>query len=244
MLQKCCNVTQLKRVKSLQLFSFLLVFAVVGYVAVFNFDDVEFTKIYRCARLPYSWLRLLSLIYYYFYSCFRFDQSVQKQLRVSVNVDDLHLSPKCHKLIERDPDAIKNAMNSNQAGVFKRSDFSIFNQSLNCDNFKRENEFTLEPHSQEEADFPLAFSILIYKDVEQFVRLLRAVYRPQNFYCIHVDAKSPTNVSMAVESIVSCFDNVSMASQSVRVIWGHISVLEPEMVCMRDLLKRPNWRFL
>ena len=160
-----------------------------------------------------------------------------------MNVDDLHLSPRCHKLIERDPDAIKNAMNSNPAGVFKRSDFSIFNQSLNCDNFKRENEFTLEPHSQEEADFPLAFSILIYKDVEQFVRLLRAVYRPQNFYCVHVDAKADILVRLATENITSCFDNVFLPSRSINVVWSKISVIEPEMLCMRELLNRTaKWR--
>ena len=154
------------------------------------------------------------------------------------------MSEMCHHLIERDTQLVYKTQRAPQPGVLTKTDTFYENTSQNCDNFKQKNGFTLEPTSQDEADFPLAFSILIYKDVEQFARLLRAVYRPQNFYCIHVDAKSPTNVSVAVESIVSCFDNVFMASQSVRVIWGHISVLEPEMVCMRDLLKRPNWRCL
>ena len=44
----------------------------------------------------------------------------------------------------------------------------------------------MEPLSQEAANFPLAFSILMYKDVFQVERLLRAIYMPQNYYCIHV----------------------------------------------------------
>ncbi len=39
----------------------------------------------------------------------------------------------------------------------------------------------------EERGFPLAFSVLLYEEAEQAERLLRAVYRPHNVYCIHVD---------------------------------------------------------
>ena len=33
------------------------------------------------------------------------------------------------------------------------------------------------------------YSMLIFKSVGQVERLLRAIYRPQNIYCIHVDIK-------------------------------------------------------
>jgi len=45
--------------------------------------------------------------------------------------------------------------------------------------------------SEEEREFPLAFSVIVYKDTEQFERLIRAVYRPHNAYCIHLDIKTP-----------------------------------------------------
>jgi len=49
-------------------------------------------------------------------------------------------------------------------------------------------------------------------------RLLRSIYMPQNVYCIHVDAKSPSHVHQAAAAIANCFDNVFIASrlESVR----------------------------
>ena len=55
----------------------------------------------------------------------------------------------------------------------------------------------------------------------QVERLLRAIYMPQNVYCIHIDSKSPDNVQHSAAAIANCFDNVFIASrqESVR---GHI----------------------
>ena len=39
-------------------------------------------------------------------------------------------------------------------------------------------------------NFPLAFVITIHEKFDQFRRLLRAIYSPDNFFCIHVDGKS------------------------------------------------------
>ena len=55
-----------------------------------------------------------------------------------------------------------------------------------CEDLQR--GFVLEA-LREEMEFPIAFSLLVYKDTEQIYRLLRAIYRPSNYYCIHVDAK-------------------------------------------------------
>jgi len=57
----------------------------------------------------------------------------------------------------------------------------------------------------------------------QVERLLRAIYMPQNFYCIHVDSKSPRHVHQAAAAIANCFDNVFIASrlESVRSPYIH-----------------------
>jgi hypothetical protein len=99
------------------------------------------------------------------------------------------------------------------------------------------------PLDPEEASFPLAYSILIFKDVEQFERLLRAIYRPQNYYCIHVDTKSEASFKLAVAGIAACFKNVFLSSASVDVKWGEWSVLEADLNCMRDLLQFKKWKY-
>ena len=57
------------------------------------------------------------------------------------------------------------------------------------------NDFSNRYYSSDtEKEFPIAFEILIYYkqlSIQQYVRLLRALYRPQNAYCIHIDKSSP-----------------------------------------------------
>jgi len=83
--------------------------------------------------------------------------------------------------------------------------------------------------SSEEAEFPLAFSIAMYRDVEQTERLLRAIYQPQNLYCIHVDTKSPLLVHQTVAAIARCFDNVWIATHLDKIKWGDVRSRLPHL---------------
>ena len=46
--------------------------------------------------------------------------------------------------------------------------------------------------SQEERDFPLAFTIQTYTDARNLELQLKTIFRPHNSYCIHVDLKGAT----------------------------------------------------
>lgn len=117
-------------------------------------------------------------------------------------------------------------------------------QASNCTRFVARRHYATSPVNDEEAEYPIAFSILMFRDVEQFERLLRAVYRPQNLYCIHVDSKSSSDIRAAVIAIAGCFENVFVLQRSFDVVWGTFSVLEPELVCMKRLLRRSKkWRY-
>ncbi|WAQ94657.1 GCNT1-like protein [Mya arenaria] len=87
-------------------------------------------------------------------------------------------------------------------------------------------------------------SILIHTEVKQVETLLRAIYRPQNLYCIHVDRRSTAAFYEEILAISSCFDNVFLTSQRFDVKWGTMSVLEPEIECMKDLWnKSVSWKY-
>jgi len=117
-------------------------------------------------------------------------------------------------------------------------------QASNCSRFIAERRYAMWPVNHEEEDFPIAFSILMFKDVEQFERLLRAIYRPQNLYCVHVDNRSASDIHSAVKAISRCFDNVFVLRPSIAVHWGWFSVLEPELMCMKKLLRRSKkWKY-
>ena len=93
-------------------------------------------------------------------------------------------------------------------------------------------------------DYCLFPSLVVYTDVESVFRLLRAVYRPANLYCLHVDAAAESEFYSAMVFLASCFPNVFLTSQRVAVKWGTLSVLLPELLCMRELWERSRtWKY-
>jgi len=124
------------------------------------------------------------------------------------------------------------------------SDDVYISAAADCTQYVTRRRFTMRPLSDEEATFPLAYSIVMFRDVELFERLLRAIYRPQNVYCVHVDKKSALSVRRAVTALVSCFSNVFVAPRNVDVRWGKYTVLEAELICMEALLSYSRkWRY-
>ena len=150
----------------------------------------------------------------------------------------------CHKLVHGDDAEQERVRAISRKNVFSLSDEHYIEMTKDCAQFRTNRAYTMHALSAQEAEFPIAFSMLMFKDVEQFERLLRAVYRPQNYYCIHVDSKSPAVVHKAVEGIASCFNNVFVMSISIDVRWAYFSVVEPELMCMRELIKYTKWRYV
>ncbi|KAL6458389.1 hypothetical protein MHYP_G00336190 [Metynnis hypsauchen] len=120
---------------------------------------------------------------------------------------------------------------------------SNFESPLNCSWIQTELHFIMEPLSREEKDYPLAFILTIHKEFEVFVRLLRAIYTPQNVYCIHVDLNAPPGYKASVKSLAGCFPNIFLASASERVTYAGFSRLRADINCMQDLVRSPvKWR--
>lgn len=124
------------------------------------------------------------------------------------------------------------------------NDSEYIHMTEDCDTFIATRGYNDQILTREELDFPLAYSILLYKDVEQAERLLRAIYMPQNFYCIHVDADSDQTVHKAVEGIAGCFDNVFIVTRKEYIVYAGFTRLQADLNCMSDLLhKGKRWRY-
>ncbi|KAG7226685.1 hypothetical protein INR49_014033, partial [Caranx melampygus] len=114
---------------------------------------------------------------------------------------------------------------------------------MQCSDWTRDLHFITRPLTREEEDYPLAFIIVVHKELELFVRLLRAIYMPQNVYCIHVDAKAPLEYQRAVQKLVSCFKNTFLSSHSEKVTYAGFSRLQADLNCMEDLAKsKIGWK--
>ena len=158
------------------------------------------------------------------------------------NVKDVN----CKAIINGDGNETKRASNksASQPRGSLLSPMDYINLTTNCGKFIAKRGYVMSSLTQTEAEFAIAFSLLMYKDAEQAERLLRAIYRPQNVYCIHVDNKTDNDTFRAMEGIANCFDNIFMARTRIDVRWGKFSVLEPDLICMEDLLQRnKKWKY-
>ena len=118
-------------------------------------------------------------------------------------------------------------------------------ESLNdCVEVLQGRRYLRKPVNQKEASFPLAFSILAYKDAQQLENLLSLIYRPQNIYCIYIDRKSAEELFLSMRKLGRCLPNVIVESRRFTVTWGFESVLRAELQCMRTLVQRhKKWKY-
>ena len=120
---------------------------------------------------------------------------------------------------------------------FIRIWLKIKKSALLSASFISERRYITDSLSQEEEKFPLAYSIVVHKDAGQVERLLRAIYRPQNSYCIHIDVKATTNFFLALQNLADCFPNVFVSKKREDVIYTHFSRLQADLNCMEVLLE-------
>ncbi|XP_001914902.1 beta-1,3-galactosyl-O-glycosyl-glycoprotein beta-1,6-N-acetylglucosaminyltransferase 7 isoform X1 [Equus przewalskii] len=115
----------------------------------------------------------------------------------------------------------------------------------NCSRISQELHFITRPLSAEEGNFSLAYIITVHKELAMFVRLLRAIYVPQNVYCIHVDKKAPKKYKTAVQTLVNCFENIFMSSKTEKVAYTGFPRLKADINCMKDLVhSKFQWNYV
>ncbi|XP_038603247.1 beta-1,3-galactosyl-O-glycosyl-glycoprotein beta-1,6-N-acetylglucosaminyltransferase 3 [Tachyglossus aculeatus] len=152
----------------------------------------------------------------------------------------------CTQIIKGDRSALEEAsLRSLEAKRVPLTETQYLHMTKDCSFFKNERRFIQFPLSKEEENFPIAYSMVIHEKIENFERLLRAVYAPQNVYCVHVDEKSPEPYKEAVRAIASCFPNVFVATKLVAVVYASWSRVQADLNCMEDLLRSPvPWKYL
>nr|XP_033775846.1 beta-1,3-galactosyl-O-glycosyl-glycoprotein beta-1,6-N-acetylglucosaminyltransferase 3-like [Geotrypetes seraphini] len=154
----------------------------------------------------------------------------------------------CSKIIQGDQDAVRLAL-LHQKNARKKelriSEMDYLKFTKDCNHYKTSRRFIPIPLSKEEENYPIAYSMVIHEQIEIFERLLRAIYNPQNIYCVHVDEKSPDLYKQAVRAIVSCFENVFIASKLEKLVYASWFRVQADLNCMEDLLKsKVPWRYL
>ncbi len=89
----------------------------------------------------------------------------------------------------------------------------------------------------------IAYLVLVHRFPEQFKRLFRAIYHPNNHYLISVDQKSGSEFFTDIEVFLKDFPNAYII-ESGKVIWGGYSMVQSELEGMKHLLALDlNWDF-
>ena len=99
--------------------------------------------------------------------------------------------------------------------------------------------------SREELDFPLAFTFVAHTNARQVVRLLKAIYRPHNLYCIHPDKRQGEDFIKPFQQLSNCLNNVILASTILQVYYAHHSLLDAQLQCLSDLQRHntTKWKY-
>ncbi|CAL1532951.1 unnamed protein product [Lymnaea stagnalis] len=149
----------------------------------------------------------------------------------------------CSRLISGDQTYTQNVEKIVPTVKGSLSDEDYMSLTEDCETFKKTRGYIMSSLTEEEKEFPIAYSIMTFKNSEMVERLLRSIYRPQNYYCIHVDMKSSDSFLLAVSAISKCFANVFLTSTRRKVYWGTYTVLEPELFCLKELWRYRKWKY-
>ena len=155
-----------------------------------------------------------------------------------VTVLNPEIPRKCQRLFDNDREEIERVKNDSKIWKNELSDDEFLQKTRDCSWVREELSDNLY-NTQLEKQFPLAFNFVIHKYPQQVFRLIKVLYRQQNVFCIHYDAKSPDAFKAVFDNIAECLNNVIIASKIIKVQWSKYTNMEAQMNCFSNLVK---WR--
>ncbi|XP_026212175.1 beta-1,3-galactosyl-O-glycosyl-glycoprotein beta-1,6-N-acetylglucosaminyltransferase 4-like [Anabas testudineus] len=164
-------------------------------------------------------------------------------------VHDIHPVHKyninCSAIYDLDPVEAGKALLIRQKQVVEDDDENLINLTSNCPVFLQARGYNDVCASEEEKNFPLAYSLVVHKYAWMVERLLKATYSPSNIYCIHYDQKSSAQFISAMEGLARCLPNVFIVSQQEYVIYAGFTRLKADLNCLSDLLQSDvKWKYV
>ncbi len=89
----------------------------------------------------------------------------------------------------------------------------------------------------------IAYFILVHRYPQQFKRLFRAIYNPQDSFLVHIDKRAGMDLYKEVKEFLEAFSNAHLL-ESQNVVWWWYSMVEAELRGIRKLLELSlQWNF-
>lgn len=119
----------------------------------------------------------------------------------------------------------------------------LFDSEDVCTTIRQYFVFEKTPLSEEEANYPLSYGLLVYKDIVQVMLELSIFYHPQNAYCIMVDQGASSIFKEFITKLPKCFANIHTFIGS-KSIWGSFGILENVYKCFKYLTELDHpWEY-
>ncbi|XP_074547037.1 beta-1,3-galactosyl-O-glycosyl-glycoprotein beta-1,6-N-acetylglucosaminyltransferase 4-like [Halichoeres trimaculatus] len=174
------------------------------------------------------------------------DKQIVKSLPPLEDIPTFHkYNINCKAIYDLDPTEVEKSLIIRKHHIVKDTDESLFNLTSDCPKFIKARGYDRVCVTDEERDFPIAYSLVVHKYAWMVERLIRAIYSPANIYCIHYDEKSPDQFKSAIEGFVSCLPNVFVVSKREIVYYTEFSRVQADLNCFVDLLKSDvKWKYI
>ncbi|KHJ98756.1 Core-2/I-Branching enzyme [Oesophagostomum dentatum] len=103
--------------------------------------------------------------------------------------------------------------------------------------------FDTKPYSDAESDYPLAYGLIVYKNIVQVLFMLSSFYRSHNEYCIAVSGGADPMFKLIMEEVDQCFSNVRVLSRP-RIDWGSYEIINSTFACLKVLSSSgTSWKY-
>ncbi|XP_077992130.1 uncharacterized protein LOC144446252 [Glandiceps talaboti] len=91
----------------------------------------------------------------------------------------------------------------------------------------------------------LAFALLVHEMPDTVMQLLRSIYKPYFYYCIHVDKRAEEIRQMLIER-TQFADNIHILprERSFVASWGSYEIVRAELECFEELVRMGAWDFI
>ncbi|KAK2911719.1 hypothetical protein Q8A67_003852 [Cirrhinus molitorella] len=151
----------------------------------------------------------------------------------------------CTAIYELEPVEIGKALELRRKNIVEVDDGSIASFTADCKDYIEQRGYNEVIVTDEECNFPIAYSLVVHKNSAMVERILRTIYAPHNIYCIHYDQKSSKNFIAAMKNLEMCFPNVFVASKIESVQYAHITRLNADLNCLSDLMSSEvKWKYV
>ncbi|KAB5528449.1 hypothetical protein PHYPO_G00140340 [Pangasianodon hypophthalmus] len=150
----------------------------------------------------------------------------------------------CNAIYELDPVEIGKSLEIRRRDIVELDDESVVSFTEDCPKYLSMRGYNGISVTDEERDFPLAYSLVVHKNMPMVERIIRAIYAPHNIYCIHYDQKSSKSFIAGVKNLARCFPNIIITSKLESVQYAHITRLSADLNCLSDLMRSEvKWKY-